>query len=91
MIWKLWWIKIEEKIPKGVGSSGILLLRKERARMGHPYFIFCLYIYRLRSTCSVLLYRYRLRQISGLIDIAASTDSYVIGQQLQRDDFQNCR
>ena len=36
-----------------------------------------------------LLHRYRLRQISRLIDVAPAPDCDVISQQLQRDDLQN--
>src|ERR1700687_2041047 len=39
----------------------------------------------------LLLYSHRLRQISRLIYVAASTDSNVIGEQLRRDNFQDRR
>src|ERR1700687_2862627 len=39
----------------------------------------------------LLLHRYRLRQISRLIDVAPAPDCDVISQQLQRDDLQDRR
>ena len=33
-----------------------------------------------------LFYRYRLRQIAWLIDIAAFDDGDVVGEELERDD-----
>jgi hypothetical protein len=39
----------------------------------------------------LLLYRYRLCQIPGLIYVATSAHGYVIGEELQRDYFQDRR
>src|ERR1039458_7521144 len=45
-----------------------------------------------RGNCQLLLlYRYRLRQVSRLIYVAASAHGYVIGEQLQRDYLQDRR
>ena len=37
---------------------------------------------------SLLFHRDALRQVSGLIDVAAAADGDVIGQQLQRNHFE---